>query len=282
MRGMPIDAETAEAAEAAPVRPASRTARTGFLARLFVLVLVAMLPALAIQAYNEIAGREFREAEVREDALRLAQFASGELDRIVENGRAVLAALANLPAARDLDGVNCSDYVASLQRSLSAICLDRRDRPVRTSLLFKHRHSGGFDRRRPGVLSKGQGHRPLHGRPVPDRAQKKSVLPMGLPFFDRSNHTAGVVYVSLDLNWLARYFAETRPFSQKTALVITDRDGTILARIPDNSSYAGKSFRPEFSAELDAQKPGTADIVAVDGKVRIVGFVPASASPSGL
>jgi len=62
MRGMLLDAETVEAA---PARPASQTARTGFLARLFVLVLVSMVPALAIQAYNEIAGRESREAEVR-------------------------------------------------------------------------------------------------------------------------------------------------------------------------------------------------------------------------
>jgi signal transduction histidine kinase len=273
----------AETATAAPVRPATRTAPTGFLVRLFVLVLVAMLPALAIQAYNEIAGRESREAEVREDALRLAQFASGELDRIVENGRAVLAALANLPAARDLDGVDCSDYVASLQKSFpqyaSIGAIDLSGHPFCSSISIpegttaadreffqKARDTGRF----------------TVGQYMIGRINKKPVLPMGLPFFDRSNHIAGIVYVSLDLDWLARYFAETRPFSQKTALVITDRDGTVLARIPDNSSYAGKSFRPEFSAELDAQKPGTADIVAVDGKVRIVGFVPASASPSGL
>jgi signal transduction histidine kinase/CheY-like chemotaxis protein len=255
----------------------------GLLARLFVLVLVAMLPALAIHAYNEIAGRESREAEVREDALRLAQFASGELDRIVENGRAVLAALANLPAARDLNGVDCSDYVASLQKSFPQYALigaiDLSGHPFCSSMSIPA-GSTAADReffqkaRDTGRFTVGQY---LIGRII-----KKPVLPMGLPFFDRSNHIAGVVYVSLDLDWLAHYFAETRPFSQKTALVITDRDGTILARIPDNSSYAGKSFRPEFNAELDAQKPGTADIVAVDGKVRIVGFVPASASPSGL
>jgi signal transduction histidine kinase len=280
MRGMLLDAETAEAA---PARPASQTARTGFLARLFVLVLVSMVPALAIQAYNEIAGRESREAEVREDALRLAQFASGELDRIIETGRAVLAALANLPAARDLDGLDCSDYVASLQKSFpqyaSIGAIDLFGHPFCSSISIP---AGSTAADREFFQNARDTGRFTVGHYLIGRIVKKPVLPMGLPFFDRSNHIAGVVYVSLDLDWLARYFAETRPFSQKTALVITDRDGTILARIPDNSSYAGKSFRPEFSAELDAQKPGTADIVAVDGKVRIVGFVPASASPSGL
>src|SRR5579864_9286240 len=110
---MPLDdAEpAAEPARSQPVRPA----RTGILPRLFALVLVAMLPALAIQAYNEIAGRQAREAEVRDDALRLALFAAGELDRIVEDGRTVLVATANLPALRELDGPACSAYVTSLQ-----------------------------------------------------------------------------------------------------------------------------------------------------------------------
>src|SRR5580704_6113846 len=111
---MPTDAEIA-------VEPAgrltARAVRTGILTRLFALVVVALLPALAIQAYNEIAGRETREAEVREDALRLAQFASGELDRIVENVRGVLTAVANLPAVRGHDVLACSAYVTSLQRA---------------------------------------------------------------------------------------------------------------------------------------------------------------------
>ena len=43
-------------------------------ARLFILVLLAILPARAIQAYNEIELKRSREAEVRVDASRLAKF----------------------------------------------------------------------------------------------------------------------------------------------------------------------------------------------------------------
>jgi signal transduction histidine kinase len=278
---MSLDAETATE-EPAGRRP-PKTVRTGILPRLFVLVLVAMLPALAIQAYNEIAGRETRETEVREDALRLAQFASGELDRIVENGHAVLTALANLPAVRNLDGPGCSAYVASLQNSFPQYAalgaIDLNGHPFCSNIAIpsdanaadreffqKAKDTGKF----------------VIGDYLVGRIIKKPVLPMGLPFLDGANHVAGVAYVSLDLDWLARYFTETRPFSQKAALAITDRNGTILARIPDNSTYAGKSFRPDFDAELSAKKPGTADITAVDGSVRIVGFVPSAASLSGL
>jgi hypothetical protein len=51
---MSLDAKTAEIAAG---HQTTRTARLGLRARLFALVLVAMLPALAIQAYSEITGR---------------------------------------------------------------------------------------------------------------------------------------------------------------------------------------------------------------------------------
>jgi len=92
---MPPDADLVEkpAAEDPAGSASARVARTGILPRLFGLVLVALLPALAIQAYNEIAGRQTREAELRDDALRLALSAAGEMDRIVENARPMLGVI---------------------------------------------------------------------------------------------------------------------------------------------------------------------------------------------
>jgi len=84
------------------------------LTRLFILVAIAVLPALAIEGYNQFDLRQEREREVRRDALRLATFASGELDRIVESGAGLLSALSRLPAVRNFDSVACSNYVADL------------------------------------------------------------------------------------------------------------------------------------------------------------------------
>jgi signal transduction histidine kinase len=273
----------AEIAEAAADRQTARTAGMGILARLFALVLVAMLPAVAIQAYNEIAGRRTRETEVRDDAMRLAQFASGELDRIVENGHAVLVAIANLPAVRELNASACSTYVASLQKNfpqyLAIGAIDLEDRRFCASMPIPSQATAtnrDFFRkaRDTGMFTVGDY--------VIGQLVNKPVLPLALPFRDGSDHVAGVVYVALDLDWLARYFMETRPFTKKAALAIADRKGTILARVPDNASYAGKSFSPEYDAQLFAREPGTAEIFGIDGAVRIVAFIPASASLSGL
>jgi hypothetical protein len=45
-------------------------------ARLYLLVVLAVLPAIVIQAYNELALRRDREAAVQAEALRLAEFAA--------------------------------------------------------------------------------------------------------------------------------------------------------------------------------------------------------------
>jgi signal transduction histidine kinase len=277
---MPPDVETTEIV---PRRPVTRRVRSGFFWRLLVLVLISMLPALAIQAYSEIAGREAREAQVREDALRLARFASGEVDRIVENGHALLIALANLPAVRELDGLGCSTYVASLGDSFPQFAsfgaFGPDGRPFCANIAIPPGNSAA-DR---DFFQKAKATREMVvGDYVVGRLLNKPILPLALSFVDKSNRIAGVVFVTLDLDWLARYFAETRPFTARAALAITDRNGIVLARIPDNAKYVGKSFRPEYDAQLYAEKPGTVELTGIDGAERIIGYKPVNLPPEGI
>lgn len=111
---MSSDADTPEGLLAESDRP--RRPWTNTLTRLFVIVFLALLPALAIQIYNETKLKQSREAEVRQDAMRLAEFASGEIDRIIDNARALAVAIANSPAVRNKDAVACSDYAAALTK----------------------------------------------------------------------------------------------------------------------------------------------------------------------
>src|SRR5688572_9570609 len=69
----------------------------GLRVRLFLLVLIAVLPAIAIQIYTEIDLRRSREAEIHEDALRHAGTVAGAMLEILEGSRQLLVALARLP-----------------------------------------------------------------------------------------------------------------------------------------------------------------------------------------
>ena len=94
--------------------------------RLFLLVVVALLPALAIQAYNELDLRRSREAEVRELALRQAELAASELSQILEGVHSLLTAVAEVPAVRALDAGPCATFLANLQPRVSTRAWPRK------------------------------------------------------------------------------------------------------------------------------------------------------------
>jgi len=244
---------------------------------------MAILPALAIQAYNEIELNRAREAEVRENALRLAKFASGELDRIIENGHGLAVALANLPAVRNHDTAGCSDYAAALTKvfpqylTMGAIDLDGHvfcsSRPIPPGASAADRwffneaiQSGKF----------------VIGDYLIGRLVKKPILPLALPFSGSDGRIAGAVYVSLDIDWLTRYFQSDRQINNDATLAIADRNGVILVRLPDNARYVGTKFAEVYHPYIFANGPGTAEIEGVDGIHRILGYAPVLYPPSGL
>ena len=90
------------------------------LSRLFVLVAVALLPAIAIQAYNEFDLRRARQVEVQNQALSLAKLAAAEQQQIVQGIRQVLIAMSELPAIKARDSQACNAYRLAMQQRFPA------------------------------------------------------------------------------------------------------------------------------------------------------------------
>jgi hypothetical protein len=90
------------------------------LSRLFMLVAVALLPAIAIQSYNEFELRRSRQLEVQEQALGLAKLAAAQQQQIVEGIRQVLIALSELPAIKAKAAEACSAYLSTIKRRYPA------------------------------------------------------------------------------------------------------------------------------------------------------------------
>ena len=90
------------------------------LSRLFMLVAVALLPAIAIQSYNEFELRHSRQMEVQEQALGLAKLAAAQQQQIVGGIRQVLIALSELPAIKARAAEACSAYLSTIKRRYPA------------------------------------------------------------------------------------------------------------------------------------------------------------------
>src|SRR4051794_8326989 len=182
------------------------------------------MPALAVQTYNEIELRRSREAEVRQDALRLAKFAAGELDRIIDNGRALLVSLANLHSIRDHDAAACTAYVKALNRAFPQYrvigAIDLAGKPFCASAPIP---DGATMANRPHFKEAIKTGELAVGAYSTGRLIDEPIVPLLLPFRGPDDQVAGAVYVSLDPQWLAEYFRTTRPLDGRATLAVVDR-----------------------------------------------------------
>src|SRR5258708_2628662 len=250
------------------------------LSRLFGLVAVALVPAIAIQMYNEFDLRRARQAEVQNQALSLAKLAAAEQQQIVQGIRQVLIAMSELPSIKTRDSQACNAYLAAMQRRF----------PASVTFLVADLKGWSF-------CDTNSDHRPIT---IAARAYFPSILKTGvftvgefsaglstgrkviqfaLPFYGDDGRIGGVIVASLNLDWLADYIAR-KGAPEGAALAITDRNGTYLARYPHNDRFVGKKMPGDKYLKMDDR--GAVDILSVDGVERIEGYSALQADSGGL
>ncbi|HWZ37840.1 MAG TPA: ATP-binding protein [Bradyrhizobium sp.] len=251
------------------------------LSRLLALVAVALLPAIAIQAYNEFDLRRTRQVEVQNQALSLAKLAAEEQQQIVQGIRQVLIALSELPAIKAKDRLACNAALGGMKSRfpafLTLIVTDVNGQPF-CDTNGGHRPANVSGRAyfanalKTGAFTVGEF---SIGLSVPEK-----VIQFALPFYGDDGQIAGVVIAPLALDWLADYIAQM-DVPAGDALAVTDRNGTYLARYPDNGRFVGRRLLP-VGKEPMLGHGVTADLVDVDGVERIVGFSALGPDSGGL
>jgi PAS domain S-box-containing protein len=250
--------------------------------RLFLLVAVALLPAILLQAYNEVERRDARQAEIRDLALRQAEQAASEIGQIVEGVRNVLLTVAEEPAVRALDTPACVAFLATLLPRLpqlaSIVALDfdgkarcRQDTPP-ADLRFADR--AYF---RDAIASADF----VVGEYTESRISGRQVLPLALPLRDGAGRTIGVLAASLDLRWLTDHLRE-RSVPMGGSITVADQNGVIIAREPLPERFIGTRIPDAFLPLVNAPAPGALEVTSQDGTRRMLGYVPAARSPAGI
>ncbi|MCA1455202.1 response regulator [Bradyrhizobium sp. BRP22] len=243
---------------------------SSLLSRLFVLVAAAMLPSIAVQAYNEIDLRRTREVEVHDEALGLAKLAAAEQQQIVQGVRQALIALSELPAIKAKDVQGCNAYLSRIKQRypefIVFIVVDMNGSSFCDSTM-EHKSTTAAGRTYFATVVKTR--KFTVGEFAIGRSTGQSVLQFALPFYDNEDRMGGVVIAALSLDWLADYIAK-KAVPEGAALAITDRNGICLARYPDNSLYVGKKLPAGKDPVL--HNGTVVEMVNVDGTRRIVGF----------
>ncbi|WP_099515852.1 sensor histidine kinase [Microvirga ossetica] len=249
--------------------------------RIFILTAVALAPALAILGYNEVSLRRSREAEIHALALRFGQSASLEMQGIVSGAEGLLRAIARVPVVRSFDAEPCGLYLADIRRQspqLAAITVIDRggsvqcrsapgaaarldDRPYFRQAL----ETGGF----------------VVGEYTKSRISAQRGLTLATAIKADDGSIVGVLAAGLDLEWLGGRLRE-RDLAGGNALTIADRTGMIIAREPFPERFIGTRIPEPFQSLVSGPAPGTREVTSQDGTQRVIGYIPATANPTGL
>ncbi|MCW2239359.1 hybrid sensor histidine kinase/response regulator [Azospirillum canadense] len=249
--------------------------------RLLFLLPLAVLPLLLFEVATQLALRDTRATEVRQDAMRLLDLVVSEQSRLVEDIRHVLGTVVSVGAA-ELAGPDCQtafermrprlpDYLivqyadrmgtvrcSTDSRALGAHIGDRLN--VQRALATGAFAIGGYS------TVRGIGH---------------TVLTFGLPAIGPDGQADGVLTALLDVRWLEDYLTR-KPLPPDAAVVLADRDGTILARTPEMPDLVGQPLPPRYRFMLEGTQRGISEVVGFDGIGRVVAYSPARADVADL
>jgi signal transduction histidine kinase len=246
--------------------------------RLFALVLIAIFPAIFIQGYNEYSLRKAREADIRQQVVQVTRQFGAEIGELREGARQLLLALAELTPVRLQQTEACNALFAAL-----------KSRYANYSLLAAADTEGRIFCASAPTAYSSVADQPFFTRAMAqgglavgnywtDTANGQQMIHFALKFDSADGRAAGVVFAGLDLHWLSEHLKE-RGLSPTSSILIADREGNIIARLPNPEALVGKNMRRSHEAIMDGDATGWEEAVGLDGVTRIFGYVPAALPP---
>lgn len=244
--------------------------------RLSWVILVALAPAVLVAVSNVFAVREERTISLHKDASRIAELVSLEVDQTIVGAESVLRTVAAAPVTKaGLPGCTTlvNEVVAAVDfldaiiilESGGAIRCSSESANVTDQLVSVSRAMQGL----PAGLAV------LH--PTNDHL----LLPVVVPIAATDKSSSALAIGFLDLRWMQQHL-ESHSLEPGGSVTIADRDGTILARVPQPERFVGTKIPDTFMYLVNAAEPGSIEVQSQDGTQRILGYIPPSQTGSGL
>jgi signal transduction histidine kinase len=256
--------------------------------RLVLLILGCLLPILTAQVYSQVNLYSERHEQVSGLVLRQAQLANADMVSIIEGVHQFGLVAGQFPSVHE-SGERCDARLTALRQSLPQYRFLAVFSPGDGSLLCASDGAPeGLARARSSWLADLLMTPDVAlGQLVTDPVQKTGFLPVAvhIPAAGAGGQPQ-ILIAALDTDWLVKHLQAARVDHDTTisgsALIIADRDGTIIGRVPESAEWAGRSvpdwFRPLISRE-------TQDVVTVtdpEGHTVIAAYVPDVQPPNGL
>src|SRR5271166_5173176 len=256
--------------------------------RLVLLILGCLLPILTAQVYSQVNLYAERHEQLSGLVLRQAELANADMSSIVDAARQ-LGTLAGQFAEMRANGPDCDERLTALRNSLAQYRFLAWLAPAGGSVLCASAGAppglAGNHDPWPGDLSATRD--VAVGQLMSDSADKGRFLPIAVYVPGRvTGAEPRVLLAAMNVDWLVKHLGSARvdhaPAIDRAALMITDRNGTILARVPDSAEWTGRKL-PDWLRPMAARATqGVETINDPSGRSFIIAFIPGTSPPAGL
>ena len=252
------------------------------LARLTILVLLALAPTIAAHGVNDILLYHEREQELRDAALATAVIRNAELDGVVRGVQHLLGPVSRLRAVTSLDAHLCGGALSTLVQDfphedlvLAAMDLTGNVFCASTSSNFASINLSDNALFRSTIRNR----QFTVGEYVLTPVTSGKAIAFGQPIFNENGEVAGAVVAYIDLDWLASDL-ERAPLPAGQILIVTDRDGVVLVRLPRGpEGSVGRKLLDRQLAMIREAGPGIIELNDRSGHSTIYGFIPITVPP---
>ncbi|MEO5699456.1 MAG: SpoIIE family protein phosphatase [Casimicrobiaceae bacterium] len=245
-------------------------------ARLLAIVLLVLVAWLALVMFTQADERKVAIANVGDDALALVHIITSNQAAQVEAARQLLLALARLPQLRKSDPAACSALMADLLKAYPLylnIGLVEPDGNIACSALPMRTPVNVADRLyfQLAVQTRGFG----VGDYQQGRVTGLPSINYAYPLLNAAGNVEAVIYIAQNLDWLTVALAGLQ-LPSGAVLAVTDRNGTVLARVPPAEGAVGRRLsEPALVAALAGHKErGLVETEDVGGIGRLWAYAP--------
>jgi signal transduction histidine kinase/HAMP domain-containing protein len=246
---------------------------SGLRARLFQLVSVALLPALALIIYHASEQRQKAISDAENEALRAARLVAADQRRLIDSSGHLLLALSELPDVRDGDVAGCGALFTQLldkYRIYANLGVADLSGNIICSGLAQSTVMNIADRRyfQEAIKQK----KLAIGEFQIGRITGKASVNLAHPVFGRDHRPIAVVFLSLDLASINQ-FARMAGLPSDSVLTMIDHNAMILARYPNGGEWVGKRFpEAEMFSTAVFRGEGVAEATGADGQQQLYAF----------
>lgn len=237
-----------------------------FRTKLFLLVLLLVVPALALVLHSSFQQRRVEKEKARESAVAISRLAAAQQEQFIRNARQLLATLTEFSFLTLTTNTNFAEVHLVNLKKLSpdylTFGLIELDGTVFCSASPTNPPASLVDR------SYFQRVLQTKGFAIGDfqvgRLTGQTSLNFGYPVFENAR-LKRVLFAALKLSLLSESIAHV-PMPSDATITVIDRSGNILACHPQSDKWVGKSIAgTAFFKRILAEKQGIVELPGIDG-----------------